>query len=44
VQRYRAARGADPMPALAAALAPTWGDPAQARAVEWPLVVLAGRA
>jgi len=43
VQRYRAARGTDPMPGLAAALAPAWGDPLQLRRVEWPLVVLAGR-
>jgi SAM-dependent methyltransferase len=43
VQRYRAARGTDPMPALAAALTPAWGDPLQPRRVEWPLVVLAGR-
>ena len=43
VQRYRAAQDADPMPALAQELAAAWGDPARERAVEWPLVVLAGR-
>lgn len=44
VQRHRAATANDPIPALAAELAPAWGDPALARTVEWPLVVLAGRA
>ena len=43
VQRFRAARGTDPMPALARELAAAWGDPARERVVEWPLVVLAGR-
>lgn len=43
VQRYRVARGSDPMPELAAALAPAWGEPAHLRTIEWPLAVLAGR-
>lgn len=42
-ERYRAARGDDPVPALAAALAPLWGDPALRRATRWPLAIRAGR-
>lgn len=40
-RRHRDAEGADPIPALRAALAPRWG--AAARDVSWPLTVLAGR-
>jgi hypothetical protein len=42
-ERYRAARGADPVPALVAALTPLWGDPARRRATRWPLAIRAGR-
>lgn len=39
VQRYRRARGHDPLPALAAALRPVWGT--GSRRVRWPLTVIA---
>lgn len=42
VQRYRAARGSDPVAPLLEALASWWGEPEQARRVEWPLHVRAG--
>lgn len=42
-ERYRAARGEDPVPALVAALVPLWGDPALRRATRWPLAIRAGR-
>lgn len=42
-ERYRAARREDPVPALVAALAPVWGDPALRRATRWPLAIRAGR-
>ena len=41
--RYKAANGQDPVDALERELLPLWGDPAQARAIRWPLSVLAGR-
>lgn len=41
--RYAAAQGSDPVAALAAELAPLWGEPAQARAMAWPLSVRVGR-
>lgn len=41
--RYHKARGEDPVPALAAALAPLWGDPEVARRVTWPLAIRVGR-
>ncbi len=37
VHRYRADRGEDPLPAVRGALAEVWGDPAEERAVSWPL-------
>lgn len=43
VTRYREATGQDPMIGLAEELGPLWGDPGQARRVEWPLSVRAGR-
>ena len=43
VQRYREKTGADPMPALADALAAVWGDPATPRETHWPLAIKAGR-
>ena len=44
VARCRRATGRDPIPGLAAALAPAWGAPERRVRVEWPLVVRAGRA
>lgn len=41
--RYRAAKQADPVPLLIAAIAPLWGDPAHARVTMWPLAIRAGR-
>lgn len=43
VKRYQSERGQDPVSQLDAALAPCWGDPAQARRVDIPLFLLAGR-
>ncbi len=40
---YRAATGQDPMPALAAAIAPLWGAPETRRTVRWPLSLRVGR-
>jgi SAM-dependent methyltransferase len=42
VDRYRAANGADPVPRLAADLAPLWPD-AGTRRVEWPIHLRLGR-
>jgi SAM-dependent methyltransferase len=41
--RYVAERGDDPVPALAAELAPLWGSPSDRRGVSWPLALRAGR-
>jgi SAM-dependent methyltransferase len=41
--RYAAARGSDPVAALAAELAPLWGEAEQARAMAWPLSLRVGR-
>jgi len=43
-QRYRQRTGNDAVEAMAADLAEAWGDPSQARDVQWPLLVLVGRA
>ena len=43
VKRYRAARGHDPLPPLRAELAPRWGAPETARALQWPLFLRVGR-
>lgn len=43
VQRYRADRGSDPLPAVRASLAEAWGDPAEERLVAWPLKLQAAR-
>lgn len=43
VQRCRHSTGTDPLSVLAPALAAHWGDPAQARRIEWPMLVWAGR-
>lgn len=40
---YRQATGTDPLPALAAALAPVWGAPGQRHTVRWPLALRLGR-
>lgn len=42
-KRYRETTGIDPIPALAAAIAPLWGDPAQLRKISWPLALRVGR-
>jgi SAM-dependent methyltransferase len=41
--RYIQAHGVDPVPALAAELAPLWGDPDHPRQVTWPLTIRVGR-
>jgi SAM-dependent methyltransferase len=43
VTRFRAARGFDPLTALAAELATSWGDPASPRRISWPLALRVGR-
>jgi len=43
VQRYREARGEDPVPLLIAEIAPLWGEPERARPTRWPLAIRAGR-
>jgi len=41
--RFRAARGYDPLPELAAGLRRFWGDPETPRRIEWPLAWRVGR-
>jgi SAM-dependent methyltransferase len=43
VAACRRVTGRDPVPELAAALAPAWGDPDRRVRVRWPLTVRAGR-
>lgn len=43
-ERYRRARGEDPLEAIAGDLRSAWGDPEQSRPVRWPLNLRAGRA
>lgn len=43
VRRYQSVQGHDPLPALAAELAPVWGDAAAARTLRWPLFSRVGR-
>jgi SAM-dependent methyltransferase len=43
VQRYRQARGEDPLGSLVPKLEPLWGDPDVRHPFEWPLVIRAGR-
>jgi SAM-dependent methyltransferase len=43
VQKATQALGSSPMPSLADAVAPFWGEPSSARTVIWPLTVRAGR-
>ena len=40
--RYRSATGSDPVAALAAELAPVWGEPDRRREVTWPIAMRAG--
>lgn len=42
VNRYRAARGTNPVISCVERLAPLWGDPAGKRPIRWPLTVKAG--
>lgn len=42
-QRYRAARGSDPVDALEAPLLAAWGAPESRRTLRWPLALLLGR-
>lgn len=42
-QRLIEATGKDPLPALAARLAPLWGAPGEERAIRWPLGLRVGR-
>jgi SAM-dependent methyltransferase len=42
-QRFREARGEDPLPRLARELEDRWGDPASRRTIRWPLSLRAGR-
>jgi SAM-dependent methyltransferase len=43
VQRYREARGSDPLATLAEELRPLWGDSGRRRSVRWPLHLRATR-
>lgn len=43
VRRYRAARGVDPLKAMATELAGHWGNPGDARRVTWPIQLRIGR-
>lgn len=43
VRRYREAVGEDPLPRLAADLAPLWGDAHAARPLRWPLFMRVGQ-
>lgn len=43
VQRYRAATGDDPLPALRESLLSAWVDPTEAKRIIWPLTMLTGR-
>jgi SAM-dependent methyltransferase len=43
VNRYRAERGADPVPALIRVVAEVWGDPAEKRPIGWPLALRVAR-
>ena len=43
VRRYQSVQGHDPLPALAAELAPAWGDAAAVRTLRWPLFSRVGR-
>lgn len=40
---YVKAHGTDPVVGLESELRETWGDPAERRAITWPLILLAGR-
>lgn len=43
VARFREARGSDPMPQIARALAEKWGEPTREREIAWPLYLRAAR-
>lgn len=43
VKKYRQATGEDPLEPAAKALREVWGDPAQARAITWPIHMCLGR-
>lgn len=43
VNRYRAERGEDPIPAIARALGDAWGNPATTRRIRWPLSLRVAR-
>lgn len=43
VAAFKAARGGDPVAAMAAEFTQAWGDPERRRKVRWPLTILAGR-
>jgi hypothetical protein len=43
VNRYRAARGEDPVPSFVRQIAPAWGDVDRTRVVRWPLIVRMSR-
>ncbi|MDQ3169452.1 MAG: class I SAM-dependent methyltransferase [Acidobacteriota bacterium] len=42
-ERYRAARGHDPLPEFMAQVAEVWGDPESAKPADWPMAIRAGR-
>lgn len=43
VQRYKAATGNDPIPAIQSKLATLWGNPADLKTISWPLTMITGR-
>jgi hypothetical protein len=43
VVRFRKATGRDPLPSVRTELEAVWGEPARAKRVSWPLVLLTGR-
>ncbi len=42
-ERYREARGHDPVPGFMARVADVWGDPESAKPADWPMAIRAGR-
>ncbi len=44
VKNYRQTHGADPLPAVRAALEKVWGSPGTRKAIKWPLFLRLGRA
>ncbi len=43
VQRYKNAKGSNPLPLIEHELTQAWGNPSQRRLVQWPLHMLCGR-